>query len=55
MVINESGKKTSITISIGISGINLESGQEDSTEMLIHRADQAMYDAKISRNSIRSR
>jgi diguanylate cyclase (GGDEF)-like protein/PAS domain S-box-containing protein len=55
MEVMDSGQKISITISVGITSLELETGQKESIEMLIHRADQAMYDAKISRNAIRSR
>ena len=55
MVLMESGQKISITISVGITSLELDTGQGESIEMLIHRADQAMYDAKVTRNSVRSR
>jgi len=55
MVVMEFEQKISITISVGISNLNLDTGQEDSVETLIHRADQAMYDAKGSRNTVRGR
>jgi two-component system cell cycle response regulator len=55
MVLSEPGQKISITISIGITSLDLDTGLEDSIEMMIHRADQAMYDAKVVRNCIRSR
>jgi diguanylate cyclase (GGDEF)-like protein len=55
MEIMESGQKISLTISVGISSLELENGHDETIEILIHRADQAMYDAKIARNSIRSR
>jgi len=55
MEIIESGQEFSITISVGISSLEFDNGHDETIEALIHRADQAMYDAKVVRNSIRSR
>jgi two-component system cell cycle response regulator len=55
MEIWSSGIKISMTISIGVASLDAQSGVLESIEMMIHRADQAMYDAKVLRNCVRGR
>jgi two-component system cell cycle response regulator len=55
MGVEKAGRNISITISVGVASLEVEIGQVKSIEMLIHQADQAMYDAKILRNCVRSR
>lgn len=55
MEVKLSKRKISITVSIGISSVDFQSDQIESVELLIHRADMAMYDAKITRNTVKSK
>lgn len=55
MEVLSSDHMISLTVSVGISSLDLDTDQGESIEMLIHRADQAKYDAKVFRNTIRTR
>jgi diguanylate cyclase (GGDEF)-like protein/PAS domain S-box-containing protein len=55
MQVMHSEQKISITVSIGISSVEIQPGKIESVELLIHRADMAMYDAKTTRNAVKIR